>query len=450
LTQITNALSWQEQSDPKQPLANYLLNFGLDPNWQFTLPGMYHFQSINPAGVTIDNSAGAGTITLQSAAFSVNILPFSREDIDLSNASQQVTITGLAGITYSVPIVFWLTKPSGAQQNQFAINQAVQSALITSVLGNMQPIINSGFTEWPQGLGIFLAAGPLYTAEGWMAQGSAASNISRATSASFPTPFLLQWQRSFGSGDVTPIVIGSALTSQDSAQYQGQIITFALDIALSNLLGFTAANFTVAIIGGTGTDQNVFTPFTAVSTIASRTFTTNGFQSGRYSFTSAAPVPSNVTQLGIRISFIPVGNALNDAIQFGRPQLDTGTIAQQFRTVPEVMERDRCLAFFERLNGEAVTNFPYGVGQVFDGTTTTRIFIPYKRKRAIPSSVTPNGTMRIIAGGVIAISSFGAQLIGQDRCVQLVNSGAGSTPGFGAELQDNAAGASFIDINARM
>lgn len=453
MTQAINALSWQEQSDPAQPLANYTVNFALDPVWQFRLStAMYHFQSINPAGITIDNSNGGGTITLQSAAFTVNILPFSREDIDLSNASQQLTLTYIGAsqspsvAPYSLPVVFWIKKPSGAQQNQLAINQAVQSALISTVLGNMQPIINSGFTEFPQGNGATPGAGASYAGEGWMVSCAGALELSwqQNVNPGFPAPFGFQVGRTVFSALTSSINFGTALTSADSRQFQGSQITFAVDVVRGANMGNVP--LTISIVGGQGTDQNIFAPFTLSQVLATAPFTGQG----RVSLTTAAAVPTNISQIGILFSYQPIGvGQLNEFVQISRPQLDFGTIVQQFRTVPQLMEKDRCLSFFEVLNSEGVANYMYAMGTSNVGNEVTTP-LQYKRKRAIPSFVfTANNTF-IESGGGNACTGMSCRNIGQDRALLAYATAGGMGLNIPRPIQDNGAGTSSIAINARM
>jgi hypothetical protein len=459
LTQVINALSWQEQSDATQPLANYTVNFATDLVWQFQLStGMYHFQPINPAGVTIDNSNGGGTITLASAAFTVNILPYSREDIDLSNASQQLKLSYIGAsqspsvAPYSLPIVFWIKKPSGAQQNQYAINQAVQTAIASSVLGNMQPIINSGFTEWPQGASISVGAAAIYTAEGWMARGGAgpACTVSQvALAGTFPAPFGLSAQRKAGSAVVTAIQVGTALTSNDSAQFAGQQFTVSFDLVLG--VNFSGVNLTCSVFSGTGTDQNVFMPFTGATLLGSSTVPA-GTVAGRQSFVVATSMPINATQLGLIFSYSPVGVAgASDLFQISRPQIDLGTIAQAFRTVPQIMEKQRCLAFFEVLNSEGITNYPFAAGVCFSATT---MFggVDYVKKRAIPTISFGSNYVIVIAGGFQSVNSInlaGGGSLGLDKVGLQFGTPSGLTANAGGLVVSNA-GTATMTLNARM
>src|SRR5262245_42409956 len=130
MTRQIAALTWQDQSDADQPLANYGVDFSIDRVWQFNLAGTYHLNPILPLGMSADNTQGTAAIRIDCAAFTASVLPYTRQDFDLTNVSQQLSFTAPAGITYSLPIVFWRRQPSGAQQNQYASQRAAVSAFL--------------------------------------------------------------------------------------------------------------------------------------------------------------------------------------------------------------------------------------------------------------------------------------------------------------------------------
>jgi hypothetical protein len=462
MTVQTSAITWQDQSDSRYPLANYSLNFPVDPIQQFNLAGTYHLNNIIPAGVSVDNSQGAGTIQIQTAAFTVLILPFSREDIDLTNVSQQVTFSfqqtpGQPTISpYAVPIVFWMKKPPGAQQNQLAINTAVQSALVSSLLGNMQPIINSAFTEWPQGVGPFTSVAiPTYYAEGWVVS-TTANNwfISQAINPFTQAAFGLKVASAISG--TNPVKVGTALTSVDSVQFAGQQITLGIDVVNSSFQ--VGGSFTVQLVSGTGSDQNIFAPFTGatVLAIASIPFSSIVTTTARITLTTPGPIPSNIKQLGLIVQYTPGAATAIDTFTISRAQIDVGTIAQQFRTVPQLMERDRCLSFFERMNGEAATGYIFGHGHAVnagDGFFLVR----WKKKRAVPTlgiSTAAGSAFLLSQPGIGVVGNSGAlgpaSNFSEDSCALQASCAAVLAVGAVTYLVDQSSGGTFFDINARM
>lgn len=457
MTQSISSLTWQEQSDPAKPLANYTLNFVTDLVWQFQLASVYHFQPTNPKGVTVDNSQGAGTINIICAGFTVNILPFTREDIDLPDNPAQIKFTLLPSVpaiaAYSVPIVYWLVKPSGAQQNQFGVIQAVQAAIASNFLGSMQPIINSGMTENYSGLGANTLSGAtaIYSnVEGWMLGPNATANYSlqqRVLAGSFPAPFALRIVRQVFTADTADMTFGTALTSFDSTQFLGQICTVSFDLVFGQT--FSAfQNMTASLIGGTGNDEAIFKPFTGRVVLGSINIPA-GFISGRVTFTTLVPVPANLTQVGLVFSSIPVGvSAGSDSYQVSRPQIDIGQTAQAYRSVPQIMERDRCMSFFESINLEAVPLYAFCNGVTINANQVAYVQ-DYTEKRVNPvASIAGNFNHVFSSTATIAGNTLSGQLMGRSRGT-LIFGGFGGLIASPAVLQD-IGGTSRIIVNARM
>jgi hypothetical protein len=118
MTKIVNSLAWQDQSDPHQPLAVYLLDFKLDPVWQFSnLLSALHQQAIYPNGVVIDNSANAATINISIGPGTTTVSPYQRTAIDFPQTLGSIAFSCNAAVT--LPIEFYMVKPS---PNNFMVN----------------------------------------------------------------------------------------------------------------------------------------------------------------------------------------------------------------------------------------------------------------------------------------------------------------------------------------
>ena len=449
VTQYIGTLTWADQANANAPLAPYQLDASIDQNWSFTLGGTYHGQQIFAKGITIDNSGNSTQVTLVSGPWSAVVPQFTRDNVDLSQATQFVTIS-IADHVSKVNIQFYKIPTTDTIQNQFLISSTVQQTIASNFLGSMQPIINTGFTEWPQGISIVSGAAAKYTAEGWMIKaGNGTTTVSQQPlNGAMPAPFAARIQRNNGSADVTPIQFGSAVTSFDSTQFINQIVTVGFDINWG--VGYSGANLTMQLVVGSGTDEGIFKPFTGQTIIFSQIITPSPGTRQRLSFTSSAVVPIAATQVGVIFLYTPQGVAsVADFFDISRPQFDIGTTAQSFRSVPQALEKQRCQSFYEKLNGEAVANYFYGTGYMI-GNIIGIIRLNYRRKRAIPSIVYSGSIIGQNAGGSLAVASFATGSISQDSVRSQPSFAAGFAAGQTLEMLDGGAGTSFVEINARM
>lgn len=120
MTVLTNALTWADTSDPKEPIAPYLIQFGADPSWIFpNLYGVYQHQSIYPDGVVIDNSANNATLTVTIGSNTSTVSPFQRGYIDFVARAESCAFACPTAV--AVPIQFYKGPPPAGMAG---INQA--------------------------------------------------------------------------------------------------------------------------------------------------------------------------------------------------------------------------------------------------------------------------------------------------------------------------------------
>lgn len=448
-----STITWQPQSDPTTPLASAKLDFTQDQSWQFQLPAMYLQRSITPNGVTVDNSANTGLITVTSGPLATSVPPFTRANIDLPKGSNTVTFQG-SNNTDTVPLEFYLVPPApGATgQNQFAVNKAVAAAIASATLGTMQPIINGSGDIWPEGTNIAQGAGTTYGPEGWCMSAAAAAATMQQQGGIIASRFSSQFGRNNGSASVQELIFGTSLESSDSFQFLGNPISLGFDVQFG--ANFSGANLTAQIISGTGIDQNGVTGFTGNLVLAQQAVVV-GASATRVTFTSAGAVPANVTQIGVLFRYTPTGvGGAADFIRVARVQLDSGS-PQSYRPVPLEMERARCERFFELFNSDQQLGYIFG-GALGQGATEIDLALRFKKKRAVPAIQFNNnpGGFNGTAGGVgsVATAALAATRISTDDArIPLIN--AGGPFGVGAFwVISNVAGAGGgqIKVNARL
>lgn len=186
-----------------------------------------------------------------------------------------------------------------------------------------------------------------YFADRFFAVGGASSAITMTKSANTTVPTFataLRLQRQAANTDVAAINLGQVLESNDSIRCQGQTVTLSFWAASGANFSAASGNITVKLYSGTGTND------TAANMIAgSWSGTSNPINATQaltatmvqYTFTGV--VPSNCTQLGILMTFTPVGTAgAGDYVDFIGFQLELGAIASTFEHRDVQVELEIC------------------------------------------------------------------------------------------------------------
>lgn len=469
MTQFFQQLLWQNSGDPTNAVYGVNVDFNLDPTAQFTLRGSSPLSSrsvgfdanIYPKGVVIDNGANSAVVTLSCALFTVNINQFERQVIAIPAGLSFISFFCSSPI--KIPITFFqATSPVPAQTNIFLAAQEATANAVQQFAetfgGGLNPLINSGFTEFPDGVNFGLIPSGAYCGEGWVANpGTVApfdgnSGQQNLAGLGFSARFGYLVKRTAGSVDLTPLRVGQALTTTDSEYFQGNTATFAIDVLFGGT--FSAAVMQLRIIGGTGVDQ----PY-------------NGFAGTTILATQNVPVQAGVnrvfvilpttllaafTQIAVDFGFVPVGIAgATDQIIVARPQLDIGGTALAYRPTPLPTEKQRCRDFFERLNAEAVALYGFGAGFYNFGGPPAQGYVNfrYQKKRIIPVISFNNlGDLQlndVIAATNNAVTVATKVSVGLDAAFYSMSQAAAAI--IGRPLESYALTGSFsADINSRM
>jgi hypothetical protein len=197
---------------------------------------------------------------------------------------------------------------------------------------NGNAFINGGFDIWQRGTSIASTASPVtgtYTADRFRINQNTGRTVSRQASSLTGIQYCARVQRDSGNTGTGGINLGSDLESADSYRFAGQTVTFSFYARAGANYSSAASALTIAVVTGTGTDQNSFSGFTGQSTIIGQTATlTTSWQ--RFTYTAA--VGSNATQIGAQFSYTPVGTAgAADYFELTGVQLELGSVATQFK-----------------------------------------------------------------------------------------------------------------------
>ncbi|MEQ9519462.1 MAG: hypothetical protein RLN89_08480 [Parvibaculum sp.] len=208
-------------------------------------------------------------------------------------------------------------------------------------------IVNGGLGCWTDGTSFADVNG--YVAEQFHVQrGGGVSGAGVAQVVGITMPFAMRVTRNAGNTQVAAITLAHALETKESVLLRGDKMTFSFRArALAN---YSAAGGTLgmSIVSGTGSDQHASTLANVVEN--GNAVLTTSWQ--KFTLTSSAVIEASVTQLGVNLSFTPVGTAgAADGFEVEDLRLDRGDMAQDTVFVDEAVERLRCQRFYRRPNG---------------------------------------------------------------------------------------------------
>ena len=227
-----------------------------------------------------------------------------------------------------------------------------------------------------------------YTADRWSAVGGASSSISvsqQAIASGYGLSFgqALQFGRANANADTTAIKLLHVVETNDSIRAAGT--NLCLSFYAKAGANFSAANgqLTATVYGGTGSNQSAANmlagTWTGQTTLYSGpVYISNTAWGPRFVINNngaGIAVPANVTQLGVVLSYVPVGTAgANDWVQFAGLQLETGLFASPFECLDQAMVTEVSQRFAVQIN-EPAAGVVVGAG-MNTGANAQLIFIP--------------------------------------------------------------------------
>ncbi len=288
-----------------------------------------------------------------------------------------------------------------------------------------------------------------FFADRWFAIGGASSSVQTNLLADTSIPgetTSLTWGRTVSNTNTAAIYLGQVLESVASAKAQQQNVVFSF-FGRSNS-NFSGVTFTAAIIGGTGTNQ-VGTTMTAggwtgQTTLGVATITPTATMT-RYSVASAAAVAASINQLGVQLSYTPVGSAaVGDNLILNQFQLELGNAPSPFEKRDPATELARCQRFAWVIPEPAGTTVAVGQGPFLTASTATIVLPTPVPMRAAPAVSLLIGSFSVGAAAYVVSTSM---LAGAGHTVNAISvkSLAGSTgTAGGAGILSGTGGGGYI------
>jgi len=313
-------------------------------------------------------------------------------------SSKTATNVNHAALTYAhsideiVRMVVPATELDGLQTTKTNVDTNLGDG--TSVLGMArQAIMNGNFDVWQRGTTVALTTTNNYTADRFYAETSTATDyktISRQDGTGvLGSNYCARIQRPSGRTTVNPIILSQALETTDSIKLRGKKLT--LSFWARKGANFSAASdvLVAKIVTGKGTNQKLTSFTTSADAVSENKTLTEEWQ--KFTITTPDAIASDITQIGIRFSFSPVGTAsTNDYFEIAQMQLCVGEIALPFQPNSFEEELRACQRYYETGTTEYLNYVSSGVSGL------TRIFFKVTKR------VTPTVTQSNIAN-----SNFG-------------------------------------------
>lgn len=258
-----------------------------------------------------------------------------------------------------------------------------------------------GVNPWQRGTSFTGIGSTLtYTADRWFAVGGGSSSISVSqqaiTAGSLPGfASALQFGRASSNADTTAIKLGQVIETGDAVRMQGQnaVLSFYA-IAGAN---FSAAGgvVTATVYSGTGTNQSaanmIAGSWTGQATVYTGPASIVNTAWGTRFVVPVGVIPSNATQLGVVLSYVPVGTAgSNDWIQATGLQMEQGTAPSQFEHLDIQMTLEIAQRYFWSMS-EPASGVVVGAGM--NTTTSAQVFYI-----ALPVQMVKAPTVTVSAG----------------------------------------------------
>lgn len=332
--------------------------------------------------------------------------------------------------------------------------------LITAAQGNEfaqlssdQPgngLINGSFEIWQRGtssLATATSSANGFTADRWQLARSSyvtGATVSQATGTG-PCRYAARVQRTAGNTALNNIFLYQTLETANAELYAGQQVTFSAWVRKG--IDFNSSTFTMRILGGTGTDQNVIAGFTGNTTITSvsKTLTTSWQQ-----VSVTATVGSTITELACGFLWTPVGTAgAADYFEITGAQLEISPVPTPFRHSSGSVAGEflACQRYFQRhglVSGNAVAT---GFGS---GTTTTNFHLATSPMRIAPSSVAYTNLQMVDgSGGTLALTALAAWNATPTR-IGVVATHATNDTAHRPYFLSCSSSAGYIDLNAEI
>ena len=189
----------------------------------------------------------------------------------------------------------------------------------------------------------------------------------------------MQVNHDAGNASLVSIVVGQTFETINIRDLAGQTVTFSCYIFCS---GDAVGRTTAALVYGTGTNGSLGAGFTGTTVAGSSVSTSNA---SWVRSTITATLPSNATQLGVQVTFVPsVTGGASDYFGLVGAQLELGPVATPFEQRPIGMELALCQRYFQTV-GVQVANGANAANVQFSANWPVQM-------RATPTTTVSTGT----------------------------------------------------------
>lgn len=361
ITELPPAPSRQDPinfSDDADALLGALDQFVEETNAVAVAMNLNDTNDVSTSSVAI--GLGSKTFTVTAAkSFLPGMFLAIADDAAPSTNSMFGQITSYSGTTLIVEVS--LIYGSGTK-SAWTISQSSPVSDIQT--NNKNIIINGNFNIWQRGTS-FTGTSPYYSADRWQAYragGAAGATFSRVANSTSTGAYYMKMQRD---------VSGSALNNLSLATSFETINNYSLlgkDVSLSfNLIkgaNFSGASVNIDVLYGTGTDGSIVNGFTGQASAISINVLAASITTGLTKFSVSGTVPANATQLGVLVSWTPIGTAgAEDWVGISQVQLEKGLAATAFEYRSYGEELTLCQRYYAAITTWSYDGYAAAAGQ---------------------------------------------------------------------------------------
>jgi hypothetical protein len=234
-------------------------------------------------------------------------------------------------------------------------------------------IINGDFGVWQRGISFTTQS--VYGPDRWFLTGVTSNMTFAQVTSSLPSAFQygIKLQRNSGATNTDIFSIAQPFETSTSIPLQGQTVTLSFWAKAGANFSATSGVALIRLYSGTGTNQSAATQFGGWTGYSewqnTGTFSPDATWT-RFSVTGT--VPSNATQIGLRIGWSAAGTAgADDSLQITGVQLEAANTATAFQTATGTIQGElaACSRYYQFAYGGfmgLVTNTAYyGAGVTF-------------------------------------------------------------------------------------
>jgi hypothetical protein len=290
-----------------------------------------------------------------------------------------------------------------------------------------------------------------YGPDRWAFKGGASSAINWSIAADTAVVGFsksLKFQRKSGNTDVTALNLVQVVETADSIRFQGRRVTFSFWAKAG--ANYSGGSLTVKVESGTGTDQSaanmIAGSWTGQTDVVSTTQAITTTMT-RYQFTGT--VPAGCTQLGVQITWTPVGTAgADDSVTLNGFQLEDGGAATPFEHKDIELELALCQRYYVRFSEPANGVVISGAGMI-NGGNVQQVTLPLPTTmRTAPTVTVSAGSLKFnIAGTPTAVGGGFAAGTTHTQVMVTVVGTVTATSGQATALQGGG-GSGYVEASA--